>query len=225
MYTYNTTSASQADYKLRRSKNEMEEHIVANFLDTYYYPLWATSTERCTDKDLQIAGLDITAKSDGYSFTIDEKAATTWIGRNLQTFAQEISSVNKAGYTYDGWLLDFDSASDYLLEIWVDEVTTPDNKLHASEDITDATICLIRKKDLWNYLRSRNITSTALKEIGEGLRLSHSTNTQYNGFKITCQQFVQERAANILIPRSTLINTISCYSVRIKDKKAQILRQ
>lgn len=225
-YTYTNTESSQADYKIRRSRDVKDEKIVGDFLDNYFYPTFTTTITRNTDKATQIQGLDITVTdNEGFSYTIDEKAATRWAGRNLQTFAHEISSVNVAGSVYDGWLLDFHSASDYLVEVWIDGVNTIDGRLNDYTNISDATIVLIKKKDLYSYLRSKNISSIKLKEIGEYLRNYSMPSDYYNGFKITCQLNNQERAANILIPRSTLINTIGRYAVQIKNGKVIPLRK
>lgn len=214
----------KSDYKERRTKDERDEKIVAKYLDTYFYPTFTVTTTRNTDKATQIAGLDVTVTdSEGYNYTIDEKAATNWVGRNLQTFAHEVSSVNVSGITYDGWLLDFKSASDYLVEVWVDDAK--DTMLTDYTDITDTTIALIKKQDLWNYLKRKNISSIKLKELGEKLRNFNMPYEYYNGFKVTQQMNYQEHAVNILIPRDTLINTISQYAVRIKDGKVETLRK
>lgn len=225
-YNYTTTAASQADYRNRRSRDVNDEKIVGQFLDEYFYPTFSTTITRNSDKETQIKGLDITVTdNEGYSYTIDEKAATRWAGRNLQTFAHEVSSVNVAGRTYDGWLLDFDSSSDYLVEVWVDGVNTTDGRLYEYNNITDATIVLIKKTDLWSYLRNKNISSFGLKELGEKLRNFNMSYEYYNGFKVTQQMSYQEHAVNILIPRDTLINTISRYAVRIKNGKVEPLRK
>ena len=214
----------KSDYKERRTKDERDEKIVAKYLDTYFYPTFTVTTTRNTDKATQIAGLDVTVTdSEGYNYTIDEKAATHWVGRNLQTFAHEVSSVNVSGITYDGWLLDFQSASDYLVEVWVDDAK--DTILTDYTDITDITIALIKKQDLWNYLKHKNISTIKLKELGEKLRNLNMSYEYYNGFKVTQQMNYQEHAVNILIPRDTLINTISQYAVRIKDGKVEVLRK
>lgn len=214
----------KSDYKERRTKDERDEKIVAKYLDTYFYPTFTVTTTRNTDKATQIAGLDVTVTdSEGYNYTIDEKAATHWVGRNLQTFAHEVSSVNVSGITYEGWLLDFHSASDYLVEVWVDDAK--DTILTDYTDITDITIALIKKQDLWNYLKHKNISSIKLKELGEKLRNFNMSYEYYNGFKVTQQMNYQEHAVNILIPRDTLINTISQYAVRIKDGKVETLRK
>ena len=214
----------KSDYKERRTKDERDEKIVAKYLDTYFYPTFTVTTTRNTDKATQISGLDVTVTdSEGYNYTIDEKAATHWVGRNLQTFAHEVSSVNVSGRTYDGWLLDFHSTSDYLVEVWVDDAK--DTTLTDYTDITDITIALIKKQDLWDYLKHKNISSIKLKELGEKLRNFNMPYEYYNGFKVTQQMNYQEHAVNILIPRDTLINTISQYAVRIKDGKVETLRK
>ena len=214
----------KSDYRERRTKDERDEKIVAKYLDTYFYPTFTVTTTRNTDKATQISGLDVTVTdSEGYNYTIDEKAATHWVGRNLQTFAHEVSSVNVSGITYDGWLLDFQSASDYLVEVWVDDAK--DTILTDYTDITDITIALIKKQDLWNYLKHKNISSIKLKELGEKLRNFNMSYEYYNGFKVTQQMNYQEHAVNILIPRDTLINTISQYAVSIKDGKVETLRK
>ena len=214
----------KSDYRERRTKDERDEKIVAKYLDTYFYPTFTVTTTRNTDKETQISGLDVTVTdSEGYNYTIDEKAATHWVGRNLQTFAHEVSSVNVSGITYDGWLLDFNSTSDYLVEVWVDDAK--DTTLTDYTDITDITIALIKKQDLWNYLKHKNISSIKLKELGEKLRNFNMSYEYYNGFKVTQQMNYQEHAVNILIPRYTLINTISQYAVRIKDGKVETLRK
>ena len=212
------------DYKTRRTKDEKDEKIVGQFLDTYFYPTFSTTITRNTDAATQIKGLDVTVSNNDWTITIDEKAATRWAGRNLQTFAQEISSVNIIGKTYDGWLLDFHSASDYLVEVWIDELNSIDNYLHTADDIKDCTIVLIKKSDLYAYLRSKGVSSTELKSLGDEMRTFGYRSTNYKGFVVTCQTNVQEQAVNILIPRDTLINTISRYAVNIKNGKTTVLR-
>jgi len=225
-YTYINTSKSQADYKERRTRDNKDEKIVGEFLINYFYPTFTTTATRNEDKETQIQGLDVTATDEtGYTYTIDEKAATRWAGRNLQTFAHEISSIDVTGREYDGWLLDFHSASDYLVEVWIDGVNTTDGRIYDYKNITDATVVLIKKKDLWDYLKRKNINSGSLRELGERLRNFNMYSDYYNGFKVTVQQSCQERAANILIPRDTLINTIGKYAVQIKDFKPVVIRK
>jgi hypothetical protein len=218
------TASNGADYRTRRRKDEKDEAIVAQYLDKYFYPNWTTTSTRNTDKETQVAGLDITVVDfKGDEITIDEKAATRWIGRSLTTFSHEISSIDVTGREYDGWLLDFDSASDYLLEVWIDDAK--DTSLNDYKDITDATIALVPKKNIWNYLKKRGIKSGKLKELGSEMRDRNMPYFYYQNLKMTQQTNQQEHAVNILIPRDSIINYISTYAVRIKDGKITTLRK
>lgn len=219
--SYAITNNSMADYKVRRKKDEKDEKIVAEYLDNYFYPTFTTTITRNTEKETQIQGLDVSVTdSEGYTYTIDEKAATRWIGKSLQTFAHEISSVNVAGNTYKGWFVNFKQINKYYVYIWIDEVNNVENTLTNSKDISKATVVLCNKKNLYNYMRKKHITSTELLEIGEYLRQNDIYSTTKNGLKITMQVKNQEKAANILIPRDTLINTLSDYAVEITGKDA-----
>lgn len=211
------------DYRSRRSVDEKREAIVAQYLDKYFYPNWTTSTERNYDRATQIAGLDLTVVDfRGDKITIDEKAATRWVGRNLPTFAHEISSININGCEYDGWLLDFNSSSDYLVEVWIDDAK--DTSINDYTDITDATIALIPKKNIWSYLEKKHIDYDKLKSIAKELRCMCCPYSYYNGLKVSCQIKQHEHAANLLIPRDSIVNFICTYAVRIKGGKIMTLR-
>lgn len=214
----NTIDDLQFDYKQRRKKDETDEKIVAEYLDAYFYPTFSTTLARCTDKELQIAGLDITVEDENWNIlTIDEKAATRYAGKELQTFAHEVSSINTAGYEYDGWLLDFHSASDYLVEVWIDEVTTSNNVLYNYSDIKSATVILVKKKDVWSYLKGNKVSSRELKKLGKKMRRYGWRSYFYNNFIVTCQQGRKEMAVNILIPREVLVNQLATYAVNITN--------
>ena len=212
------------EYKTRRTKDEKDEKIVAQYLDKYFYPNWTMTSTRCTDKEMQCEGLDITVvSSKGETITIDEKAATRWIGRSLSTFSHEISSIDTAGREYDGWLLDFTSKSEYLLEVWIDNAK--DTKLNNYTDITDATIALVPKKNIWNYLKKNQISSRELKAVAEEMRTINKPYRYFKNFKITVQTNCQEHSANILIPRNTIVNLLSSYAVRINGGTITTLRK
>lgn len=218
--TYKTNNALDEEYKNRRNAVERGEHLVAAFLDKYFYPAWSTIVQRYGQDDpLQIAGRDITVLCGSTQVHIDEKATVRWIGKDLCTFAQEINSVNSVGEEYDGWLLDFNSASDYLLEIWIDAVNNEENELNDPEDITDATVVLIKKRDLWRFLKDSGVDSTELRKMASEMRRNEEKNRIYHGFKVVVNNKIRERVANLLIPRRLLIDFISTYAVRIHDKQ------
>ena len=224
MTQFTNTQATQTNYKTRRQRDEQDEKIVGQFLDTYFYPTWCSAIARNTDRLTQIQGLDVTTLDGANAvYKIDEKAATRWAGRRLNTFAFEISAVNIFGEVYKGWLLDDKSISDYLVIVWIDEINS--ETLQGAANITDATVALIRKSDLWNFLNYKGLTKEYLFSMGDYLRQMGMNSHKVNGFKITCQQPpIQERAANILIHRDTIINNISCYAMQIKNGQQIRLR-
>lgn len=218
--TKNITTMITKEYRERRSKGEKYEKIVGEFLDEYFYPTFSTNIDRNHDQDTQIQGLDLTVTGyDGVEYTIDEKAATLWIGRTLNTFAHEISSVNVSGNTYNGWFLS-PQINQYYVYVWVDEVSNVSGKLENSKDITKATVVMADKQHLFNYMKKNNIKSSELLQIGEYLRKNSIYSIQFKGFKICMQVDKQEHAANILIPRDALINELSDYAVEINTKDA-----
>lgn len=225
MDRFESNKALDWEYRVRRNYVEDGEHMVSAFLDKYFYPLWTTELERYPyDDPRQIQGLDITVKCDGVYYTIDEKASVRWIGKHLNSFSQEISSVNTQGYEYDGWLLDFNSVSDYLLEVFVDEVKDGGNTLKDPEDITDLTAVLIKKTDLWRWLKEHGISSADLRDIAAAMRRNNTPSRWHNGYKIVLSNKVKEKMANILIPRDELINDIAVMALRIKDKDIEKLK-
>lgn len=203
------------EYRNRRKYVTDAEAIVAQYLDESYYKLWSNSVERCNEKALQVQGLDLTALSGTTPITIDEKASVLWSNKRLTTFAQEISAINIDGEEYDGWLLNFNSVSDYLLYVWIDAANTP---LRSPADILDATVALVKKCNLWYYLRVHDIYSTELRELARDMRKKGTRSTTYKGYKVVHQTNKQEHAVSILIPRTELIG-IATHAARIKMKQ------
>ena len=192
------------EYLVRRNVVEHGEKVVAEYLDKEYYPIWANSVERIpADTEEQYNGLDLTALSGTTQLSIDEKASVLWAGKVLCTFSQEISFINAGGHEMDGWLLDFNSVSDYLLYVWIDDCRrTP---LKDPDDIIDATVALVAKKDLWHYLKEEGFSSTQLRDTARWMRNNSVKETTIHGHRLTCRLDRQEKAANILIPRRMLI--------------------
>lgn len=225
MDRFESNKALDWEYRVRRNAVEDGEHMVSAFLDKYFYPLWTTTLTRYPyDDPRQIQGLDITVQCDGVDYTIDEKASVRWIGKHLSSFSQEISSVNAQGYEYDGWLLDFNSVSDYLLEVFVDEVKDGGSTLKDPEDITDLTAVLIKKTDLWRWMKEHGISSADLRDIAAAMRRDNTSSRWHKGYKVVLNHKIREKVANILIPRDELIKDIAVMALRIKDKDIESLK-
>lgn len=218
----------EKDYRNRRTKDDKDEKIVSEFADEYFYPQFADKWERNTDISTQIKGLDVTVTgSTGSIYTIDEKASTHWIGKKLQTFSQELSFVNKFGKIQNGWFLDTNCINDYFVEIWIDDVSSSEKILNDWHDITDATIVLLKKEDMYQRLRNDNIHGEQCLKICQDLRDKESNKSEsdyYNQYKLCVQpKNKRERAGNILFSRNVLVNELSIFAVRIKNKELHII--
>lgn len=225
MDRFESNKALDCEYRSRRNYVENGEHIVADYLDKNFYPLWSTSVTRIPHDDpRQIAGLDLTVQCDGVEYTIDEKASVRWIGKHLNSFSQEISSVNAQGYEYDGWLLDFNSVSDWLLEVFIDEAKNDATTITGPDDITDCTAVLIRKTDLWCWLKEHDISSTKLRNIAAEMRRDNTESRWHNGYKIVLNHKIREKVANILIPRDELISEIATMAIRLHENEIEKLK-
>ena len=217
--TYSNWTSSDAK---RRSKDELQEKVVGNFLDKYYYSTFTTSIKRNTDKETQIKGLDLTITStNNNTYTIDEKAAVKWANKGLMTFAFEVDSLDKNGNLYNGWLMTNTAINDYWLLTWIDSATTAD--FTSVDELKAVTVALVKKTDLYNWMHKKHITGEALKQAAIDLRTNFNYNngctyTRINGLKVTIQPNVCEHATNILLPRTALINEIATYSASVTDK-------
>lgn len=227
----NTYSNWTESDRQRRNQDELQEKVIGQFLDTYYYPSFTTTIDRNTDRYKQIHGLDITVTSTNNNvYTIDEKAAVKWANKNLNTFAFEVDSLDKNGDLYNGWFMTStsDAINDYWLLVWVDSATSVD--FNSINDVEQVTVSLLKKQDVYDWMHRKNIHGKDLKEAATYLRGSFNLNryktyTMLNGFKVIIQPNVSEHAINILIPRSTLVNDISTYSAVVTKKGINPIRK
>lgn len=215
----------------RRKQDELQEKVVGEYLDKYFYSTWTSTITRNTDKETQIKGLDLTVTStNNIVYTIDEKAAVKWTNKDLQTFAFEIDSLNKNGDLYNGWFMTAtkDAANDFWMLVWIDKA----NEVSFTKvgDIQQVTVSLIKKTDVYNYMHRKNITGIDLKNAANDLRENFKYNNNYknsyiNGYKITIQPNVSEHATNILLPRKTLTNQLSTYSAEVTTNNIRIIKR
>lgn len=220
----------------RREKDEQDEKIVGNYLDKHFYPLFCKDWNRnINDLPAQFRGEDITITTNNdVKYIIDEKAATGCIGRNLQTFLQEISNINKAGSVQYGTYINPNNTNNAYVFIWIDEaVTTNDKHLIKREDgadtITDITIALIDKKTLKDYVASLGWTDYRLWKKQESIRQAYREHgsewwkyvnmgdLDINGCKFFFGCKFYEQSVDLLLPRTKLIE-IANEAYRIKNQ-------
>lgn len=202
----------------RRAKDVNDEKIVGSYLDKYFYPLFCTDfTRNTTDINKQYTGEDIwVTTSTGERLIIDEKAATQYANKNLQTFAIEISNRNRRGDLQEGWYINPRETNNYYLFCWVvDAYTTSDNHIK-EEGINSLDVALIKKEDLVNYIDGLGWTKNNLWKK-QGIIRNHFeiTNTLYgvcmgdmekNKCRFHMQTKFFEQSINLLLKKDELIN-------------------
>lgn len=220
------------DDEKRRKKDELQEHVIGDFLDSNFYSTFTTTIDRNTDKNTQLSGLDVTITSiNDKVYTIDEKAAVQWANKPLKTFALEIDSLNKNGDLYDGWFISGvkkECLNKYWLFVWIDSATTED--FTCTEDIQQLTVTLVNKRDVYEWFLKNNINSVRLKDEAKILRQKNSQNNNYyyttiNNHKLLIQREYKEHSINILAKRDTLVNEIATYSAIVKKNNIEPIRR
>ena len=112
---------------INNRKNDMlVEREIAAFLDNHLYSNSELFSEyaRTDTYDEQISGSDIllSTKNGKLNRSItDEKVASRFANRNLNTFSLELSFLNKNGKKRCGWLLDSSKKTEYYMFGWIIE--------------------------------------------------------------------------------------------------------
>lgn len=221
----------------RREKDVRDERIVAEYLDNNFYNLWTSGTTRIkSDTSLQYRGVDITCDVDGFEYVIDEKAATHYVGKNLQSFSQELSFVNRAGRLQKGWFMNDENLNDCYVYVWLDEaLTTEDNHLLSANMIKRLTASLVQKRDIIKYLKEKGWTKEKLWEKQEQIREAYNRygdsyihyvnlgRIKENGLTFYYSPRFSEAPVNILLPRDILVNRISSFSVSYDYDNSNII--
>lgn len=216
----------------RRKLDELQEKVVAEYLDKYFYSTWAKNIVRNTDFSTQIKGLDLTITSNNNNvYTIDEKAAVKWANRSLMTFAFEVDSLDKNGNIYDGWFLqgkEDTMLNKYWMFIWIDSASTDEFK--KADDIEQVTVSFARKGDVYNWFVRHGMNSKTIKEEAKELREKYNRNNRYtytyiNKLKMTIQDKFREHSINILMNRATIENELSTFSATVRKNKITTIRR
>lgn len=201
-----------------RDYDEHCERILSQFLDAYFYPHLTTiqTYERISTKNLQVKGVDtIITCVDGAHF-IDEKAAVKYL--NLETFALELSFLNRLGKLCTGWLLDKTKINDYFLFVWINKLTH--KKIIDISSIKDIDVALVKKENIINYLTTLGWTLDKLErkiqQIREQTNVNMGNIKQY-GCKFVYSQQLIEKPINILLPKQKYIELADVYQRIVVD--------
>ena len=196
----------------RRKMDMAAESELAQFMDENLYELLLaeggfTDIHRVYDRETQLAGIDVVAKTEKSVAYIDEKAQLYYINKNLPTFAFELQSINR-GIEREGWFLNDSLKTDFYLLIWpfadADDVKTLQKK-----DITHVDALLISKKKLREKLAQIGLDKNELQDKARELRVSKrygKTRTEHAGvyYFFSAPTYYAETPINIVIKRSYL---------------------
>lgn len=162
--------------KSKRQQDTANSYEIEKFLDRYLYK---EGCERVKDVGRQLKGIDVIYKG----FLIDEKCALDYINKDLKTFSFEISSVNRRGERYDGWLVNKNLDTTHYLLCYINKCKVSKNP--KVEDIEEVEVILISKKSVLDYLDEKfgditNLKKRAMEVEGssfiEGLKIIKSSN-------------------------------------------------
>lgn len=157
----------------RRAADMNAESELAEFLDENLYSNLLgegkfLSIERVAEKEQQLQGIDVTAKTQNSVFYIDEKAQLYYINKNIPTFAFELQFL-KGGRVIEGWFLNDELKTDHYLLIWPFASVTDVKELKKG-DLTKLDALMISKVKLRRELASLGFDKETLTQRASQLR-------------------------------------------------------
>ena len=189
-----------------RYQDTINSKEVEKFLNKYLYK---KEFERVSDKARQLKGIDVIYGD----YIIDEKCALDYINKNLQTFSFELSSVNKSGQRYDGWLINKELETTHYLLCYINKCKVDRNP--TCEAIEEMEVILVEKKKLIDFIEAK------CDRLPEIIKVAKSVSSTFNhkGFKIIKSNHKAESPINILVRREDLRNISKFHKVIIvKDE-------
>lgn len=161
------------EVKSKRGYDSRLEKVMQSNFDKVYN-ICGITYSRCADRKNQLLGSDLVAQKAAKSYNIDEKCATDCSGRNLRTFALELSAeiCNKktrisTGKRVEGWFLKEDSKTDVYAFAYVRANSKEDL---CNNNITRFEVLFVKKQKLIKYISEIIGTPSELKKLDEDFR-------------------------------------------------------
>lgn len=195
-----------------RKADEKASEIVSDFLDEKFYPTTTANANRVYNVEDQVKGIDITFNLNDKDYICDEKAAVKYVNKSLQTFALELSFINRGNHLQDGWLLNEDNVNNSYMFIWIDKAKK--DVLTNKDDIQELQLALVGKDSIMTYLNGLGWNKNNLIYKSQRIRENPSENKgdlYKNGCRFFYSSYFVEEPVNILLPRTKLIE-ISDYN-------------
>lgn len=205
------------------SVREYDEHcekVMAQFLDEHFYKkIGYTWRERVTDRERQVKGLDVILKRDGKVYNIDEKAAIRYTN-GLNTFALELSFLNRKGNRVDGWLIDEKKVNDYFVFVWINKIEG--ELIENVDSFKEVEVALVSKENIMIYLESLGWDVDKLLIKDERIRDGIDDNLgdiRKNGCKFSYSERLFEKPINILLPKQAYIKIADEHKIIMKSSR------
>ena len=200
--------------KKGRKNDERGSDIVSKFLEKHFY-IKVENYERVCDFERQVQGIDTIFYLNNKKYTCDEKAALNYINKNLQTYALEITMLNKNDKLTEGWFVSKKDINNSFLFVWIDE--SKYNVLKNVNDIKKVEIALVEKQKIVEYLQSIKWTIPLLLKKAKRVRYNRDEylgNTNKDGCKFSFSPQCPEKPVNVLVSRKKL-KEIADYTEKI----------
>ena len=189
---------------LLRKEDEKCADIVSSYLeDTFYSEV--EDFKRINEKEMQFKGIDVIFNINNVKYVCDEKAAIRYVNKPLNTFAMELSFIDRSNMLHEGWLLDTSKVNNSFLFVWIDRATK--NILESKEDLIELEYCLIKKEAILDYLSELGWSQEKLLQKSTFIRenkFENLGNITKNGCKFSYSPKLFEKPVNILISRDKL---------------------
>jgi hypothetical protein len=207
---------------INNRKNDMlVEREIASFLDENLYSNAELFTEfaRTDTFDEQISGSDLllsTVSGKLKRSIVDEKVASRFANKNLETFSLELSFIGKNGKKRCGWLLDDTKKTEYYLFGWILKADIPyikeqkrfDTNKITKDNIKSLEWALVKRSDIVKFLEKQGWSLEKLSRQDEKIREQGEIKTKefINEISFRYSDAYIEKPINVLLKKETYIN-------------------
>jgi hypothetical protein len=203
----------------KRIQDSKSEQVIAEYLDTYFYPVHFPNYSRLNDKENQLKGIDTIITKNGISKTVDEKSAIHYVNKNLPTFAFELNFKLHTGELVDGWFFDIHKTTELYLLSWISADVTEN---FGKDDVSNLEIILIERKRLIGALSDYGYTKESVMSIAKSIRENNVGGVSNKVEGIPCYFYLtnhlSENPLNLVIKKSFL-STHAFLHVNIKPHR------
>ena len=217
------------DNNLRSTrKSDAKLEIIMQKFFNLVYRINDISFERCTEKELQLKGQDVVIHKNGKSIIVDEKCATSYWDKPLNTFVMELSSVkcDRNGYStgerYDGWFVNDKNITDMYSIGYVRANSLEEFK---SGKITTFECILLSKEKLKKYIEDtlhikdiKELEKMFFERVENGKISREERSGKYSwyiadGLKLVLSDNLAECPLNITVNKKILIKVAEIHGL------------